>query len=493
MLTVLTHLAYWSVIALLAMSVPAGFIGDDLHEVGNTLFVVGFLGAWRYTWAAINFTRAIIYRRVVWPTRKALHRRRFAASGVRSHMYVMITTYGMPPETTLMVYRRLMTAAANARDGATIVASVVDGQDERLIRNIYENSREDLSHVRLIIDRIKSAGKRDAIAQSLRILAKFAPTENDIVVFADGDTAVPENIWEASAPCFSDLRVGALTTDEAAKIDRDNLYRDWFDLRFNQRQVMMCSNGLSKRVLTLTGRMSVFRATLATDPEFIEGVDNDFLDHWRLGRVTFLTGDDKSTWFWLLKNGYQMLYLPDVQSESVEEQPRDTFLESAQTLMVRWFGNMLRTNSRALDLSPRRIGYFTWWAILDQKLSMWTTLVGPISVILAAIIVSPAVIPLYVAWVMATRYLFCIYIFLFRGTWFKVTHPPLLYFGQIVGAAIKTFVFFRLDRQRWTRQGSGGSEPLTRSEKFKRLDSLAHHAMAVTWLTLAIALLNTIE
>ena len=92
-----------------------------------------------------------------------------------------------------------------------------------------------------------------------------------------------------------------------------------------------------------------------------------------------------------------------------------------------------------------------------------------------------------------TRYSFCMVIAVFNRCWFPVTHPPVLYFSQVFGAIIKTYVFFRLDRQRWTRQGSGGSEPLTRSEKFKRLDSLAHHAMAVTWLTLAIALLNTIE
>ena len=33
-----------------------------------------------------------------------------------------------------------------------------------------------------------------------------------------------------------------------------------------------------------------------------------------------LTGEDKSTWFWLLKNGYEMAYLPDVRSWSMETQ-----------------------------------------------------------------------------------------------------------------------------------------------------------------------------
>ena len=131
----------------------------------------------------------------------------------------------------------------------------------------------------------------------------------------------------------------------------------------------------------------------------------------------------------------------------METQPRPTFLDSSQTLMIRWFGNTLRTNGRALRQSPRKIGYFTWWSILDQRVSMWTTLVGPLTVTLTAIFETATIIPLYIAWVMATRYIFCTIISLFRGGWFPVTHPPLLYFGQIAGALVKTFVFFRLDKQ----------------------------------------------
>ena len=402
-------------------------------------------------------------------------------------MYMLVTSYMVEPEVTLPVYRSVFRAAARARDGATIVASVVDGADARLIRQIYETQAEDMTGVQLIVDRIKANGKRDALARTLRILGGLSPTHRDILVFVDGDTMVPEDIWTESAPVFTDLKVGALTTDEDVEVGRESLFKDWFVLRFNQRQVMMCSMGLSKRVLTLTGRMSVFRADLATDPTFIQAIGQDFLDHWRLGRVDFLTGDDKSTWFWLLKNGYEMHYLPDVRSVSFEFQPRPTFLDSSKTLMVRWFGNMIRTNGRALRLSPRLIGGFTWWSVLDQRVSMWTTLVGPITVALAAIMVSPSVIPLYIAWVMITRYIFCVIIALFRGSWFPVTHPPILYFSQVVGAALKTYVLFRMDKQKWTRQGGGtGGAIIALRDKLKATESAAHHALALVWLTVAI-------
>jgi glycosyltransferase Alg8 len=284
---------------------------------------------------------------------------------------------------------------------------VVETADARLIRQLHAAMDVPMQGVRLVVDQIPGTGKRDALARSLRLIAGQAPSRRDILHLVDGDSCVPEDIVDASAPFFSDPKVGALTTDEAAEISVPGLFADWFALRFTQRQMMMCSAGLSGRVLTLTGRMSIFRADLATRPEFIRLVQHDHIDHWRLGRVDFLTGDDKSTWFWLLQRGYRMLYLPDVTSISLESQPKPGFAESAVTLMIRWFGNMLRTNSRALALGPQRIGLFTWWSILDQKIGIWTTLAGPISMLLAAVFVEPMVLPAYLAWVMATRYLFC--------------------------------------------------------------------------------------
>lgn len=486
MVLALTHIGYFSVIVLLTLAVPPAFLGDP-GNAKHAIIVIGFLGAWRYSWAMLNFSRAIIFKKFMYPRRKAYAIRKYRESGAKTHAFFMVTSYMVDQDTTLMVYRSIFRAAARAEAGATIVSSVVDGADERLIRYVYDTMTIDMSSVSLKMDRIKANGKRDAMARALKVLSTFSPTPHDIMVFVDGDTVVPEDVVEQSAPWFHDPEVGALTTHEAAIIEDDNLFKDWFILRFNQRQVMMCSMGLSKHVLTLTGRMSVFRASLATHPEFVNGVGHDYLDHWRLGRVTFLTGDDKSTWFWLLRNGYQTLYLPDVVSASVETQPRATFFDSAKTLMVRWFGNMMRTNGRALRLNPRIMGFFTWWSILDQRVSMFTTLVGPLSVALTALFVTPTVVPLYIAWVLATRYMFCLFIARFNGEWFPVTHPPILYFSQIVGASIKSFVLFRLDKQKWTRQNTGGGgAALSLFDRVKAQESAAHHALTLTWLALAV-------
>jgi glycosyltransferase Alg8 len=493
MLIALTHIAYFAVALMLISIVPQGFLGDT-SGVQGTVIVIGALGIWRYSWALLNFSRALLFKLVVYPRKRAGRIARFAQSKARHHCYFMVTTFMVDQDVTLPVYRSIFKAAMAARDGATIVASVVDGMDDRLIHDIYKAMNVDPNHVRLITDRIQSSGKRDAMQKALRILASFSPTKHDIMVFVDGDTLVPEDIWAQSAPVFTNPRVGALTTDEAAIVGNDSLFKDWFTLRFNQRQVMMCSMGLSNRVLTLTGRMSVFRADLSTHPTFLRAVGEDYLDHWRLGRVNFLTGDDKSTWFWLLSRGFETAYLPDVQSVSYEGQPRDTFYDSAKTLMVRWFGNMMRTNGRAIRMGPRDMGFFTWWSILDQRVSCWTTMVGPISVLVTALFSTTVVIPLYLSWVMFTRYSFCLYIALFNREWFPVTHPFILYFGQVSGAIIKTFVLFRLDRQKWTRQGSGGGgQVLAFYDRMKMHESTAHHALAYVWLTLGIMYLNTLN
>jgi glycosyltransferase Alg8 len=485
------HVLYIAVMLALSASVPAHAFGP----VAGGLAVVGLIGAWRYLWAATNALRAAWYLKIAYPRLKRRVTADYARAAHPAHGYFLVTSYKIDTETTTRVYQSVLRAAARAPGGATVIASVVDGSDARLIRRIFAMMPCDMGRVDLTVDQIPGTGKRDALARSLRLIARAAPTRRDVVLFVDGDSCVPETIVENTAPFFTDPRIGAVTTDEEVEIREPGLFRDWFDLRFAQRQVMMSSMGLAGRVLTLTGRMSVFRADLATRPEFITQVQSDYIDHWRLGRVRFLTGDDKSTWFWLLRHGYRMAYLPDVKAVSMETQPLPGFVDSAVVLMIRWFGNMLRTNGRALALPPGQIGLFTWWSILDQRIAIWTTLAGPLSVAMGAVFVTPWVLPAYAAWVMFTRYAMCWVLALVRGKTFPITYPGLLYFGQIVGAAVKSYVLFRLDRQRWTRQqseGVGGTRKAGGALGVRMRDwsSLYAHALALGWLTFGVLLLS---
>ena len=125
---------------------------------------------------------------------------------------------------------------------------------------------------------------------------------------------------------------------------------------------------------------------------------------------------------------------------------------------------------------------------------VWWTLVrddegGP--PYLTAVFVDPIALPAYVAWVLFTRYVFCGALSLFRGGGFPITYPPLLYFGQIFGAAVKSSVMFKLDQQRWTRQGSGSrAAPLTLRQRLRAGSSRYVQLLAYGWFGLGVLFLT---
>jgi glycosyltransferase Alg8 len=310
------------------------------------------------------------------------------------------------------------------------------------------------------------------------------------VVVQDGDAVLAPGCLARTLPFFKLLpSVGALTTDEDCLVpEGGRAMRAWHRLRYAQRHLLMSSLALSRRLITLTGRMSAYRAAIATDPSFIDLIANDTLDHWRYGRLPLLTGEDKSAAYWLLARGVPSLYVPDVTVLTIEQPPAPDLLRASTALMLRWFGNMLRASGRCLELGPARVGLFVWWCLLDQRISMWTPLVGPIAAILLAVAVSPAFLYAYLLWVMVTRLLQSVLLLSVRpainGLW-----PPLLYYTQLYGALVKTWVLFRLDRQRWTRQQIDLAPMLSPSQAARRtVASLGLHLLALAALVAAVAL-----
>jgi glycosyltransferase Alg8 len=475
------HAAYLTGLAALVLALPET-VFDAEHR--SAVLAVGLIGLWRYGWGLTHFVRAMWFRRVAFPAQR---RRAEAARAAIGHAYLLVTSFRIDANTTARVYRAAFEAALAAPAGATVVASIVEMGDQRLIRRLFEMVAGDRAgvDVHLRIVRIAGSGKRDALAHGFRAIAACDPGPNDTVAVIDGDSIVPPDLVERCAPFFAlDADVGALTTDEVCQVEGREIFREWYSLRFAQRQILMCSMGLAGRVLTLTGRMSMFRARIACDPEFISHVQEDSIEHWRLGRVRFLTGDDKSSWFFLLKRGYRMLYVPDVVVVTIEQPPAPGFVESAAMLMVRWFGNMLRTNGRAVALGPDRIGLFTWWAILDQRLSMWTCLTGIAFALVGTVFISPFAALLYAVWVLSSRYVMTLFLMSVRPR-VSIAYPFLIFFNQVFGSLMKVYIVFRLDRQKWTRQN-------TVSRRDMSAWRLRFNALSSTFMTLfAVSLFLT--
>jgi glycosyltransferase Alg8 len=328
--------------------------------------------------------------------------------------------------------------------------------EERLIKEIFDIYNPP-PHVKLKIVRIQGTGKRDALAAGFRAVSNSTvDLKNSVVSVIDGDSILSLGSTKACYSMFKlNPKLGALTTDEDCELYGDdfvtNLYRKWYSMRFAQRHIYMSSNGLAKKVLTLTGRMSMFRANVVTQKEFIETVQFDFVDHWRIGRFRFLTGDDKSSWFHLLRDGWQMWYIPDVMVLTIEEIPDRNFFKGATILMRRWFGNMLRTNGRALKLKRSHIGNFTWWNLWDQRISMWTSLFGLSAALIAAIAYDGTLMFIFIWWIAFTRFTQSLMLLSSRKN-ISITWPFLIYFNQIYGSLVKIYVLNNLSKQKWTRQ-----------------------------------------
>lgn len=470
------------------MIAVAAHLPREAFEPLSDVFIlsIGLIGVWRYGWWLTHFVRSAIYRRFHFP------RLRRAADALArkghgpGHIFVLSTSYRMAPQVTYAVYDAVIANALDYGVPTTVFASVSDRSDVDVLRQVMAaRGHPSLVEIRYMFQR--GDGKRSAMAEVLRAIARIGVGPDDLVVFMDGDIRLPASTFRRSMPFFfleDDL--GAVTTDNGAIVDGGNFTREWYDLRYAQRHMLMSSTALSRRVLVLTGRYSVVRAGLCTSKDFIARVERDHIEHRRFGTVTFLSGDDKSTWFCLLEWGWAMRYLPDVKVFGFEQLTDPVrFFSSTTDLMRRWFGNMFRTSGRAIRLGPRRMGLFTWWCLVDQRLSVWTTLVGPTIAVALTVFVRPSFGIAYLLWVMATRLLASLLLALGRGR-FSPLWPLLLYYNQVAGAALKSHVSFHFDRQRWTRQDISGaqiSDPRIARQVLR--ESTALHAAAVLLLVSA--------
>ena len=425
------------------------------------IVLIGVLGMWRYGWQLLHHLRAWTYRLLVFPALRG--RAESHVDPWPQRLWVMVMSYKEEPEVSAHVFRALMDEIWRLPCEIHLVVSV-GGQDEaehikQVLRTHKGWRRVSLTFMR------QQEGKRVAMGHALRAIGRrfYDPVtwneqtwKDDIVIFMDGDSRVDRGAVSGSLPLFKvDPKLAAVTTDERAHVVGSSLLvQHWFDLKFIRRHLMMQSHALSGRVLTLTGRFSVFRAHVVLAEEFVARLEADAIDHWLFGEVRFLMGDDKSTWFSLLQDGWRMLYVPDVTVTSLESRT-ESFRQMSLPLMRRWFGNMLRTNARAIRLGPRGAGGpFIWWCIVDQRISMWTTLVGPSVALLGTITTAPLFLPFYLCWVAFTR-LLQVWLLVLHGFRLRAVHLPLLVFDQWVGAVVKIQALFHLDRQQWKKGVSG--------------------------------------
>ncbi|MCE6982204.1 glycosyl transferase, partial [Pseudomonas frederiksbergensis] len=89
--------------------------------------------------------------------------------------------------------------------------------------------------------------------------------------------------------------------------------------------------------------------------------------------------------------------------------------------------------------------------LLDQRVSMWTCLMGLSASVVAGSVFGIQYLLVYLFWVLLSRSIVTV-LFLFAGHPVSPVYPFVLYYNQIIGSLMKVYALFHMDQQSWTRQ-----------------------------------------
>jgi len=423
-------------------------------EVMHISLILGGLGIWRFGWWFTHSVRAGYWGRAVWPGMRARADALWQDGWRPKRLHIQMTTYYEEPSITKRVIGSILGQVRREKIPTTIYIGTGSAYDENIIRDFIETYAQDIPDdlAKLVFLRQNQPGKRMAIGMILRAMCREDVDPDDLVIFMDGDSLYGGDVLQKCLPMFAaDPELGALTTDEEVICYGPDWIVRWLDMRFAQRRLAMQSHALAGRVLTLTGRMSVFRARHILTRAFIRNIEADHLDHWLWGRFRFLSGDDKSSWYRLLSNGVKMTYVPDATVYTIEVIKENGLSRMVQNFR-RWSGNMLRNGARAIALGPRRMPLFIWWCIVDQRIAMWTMMVSPVMAVLGNFI-APGYVWNCLIWVVFSRVTLSMFLFGYSRK-ADMSWPFILYLNQVINASVKIYMIFHLPKQKWSNRGN---------------------------------------
>ncbi|EBA18046.1 alginate synthesis-related protein [Roseobacter sp. SK209-2-6] len=443
-------LIFMGLLWLLA-NVPNRFFNPSVMHVTVAL---GMLGLWRFGWWFTHALRAQIFARTKWPGMRKDADALWNSGWRPRHLHIQMTTYFEEPSITKRVIGSILGQIRREQIPTTLYIGTGSAYDEIIIRQFVETYAQDIPDdlASLVFIRQNQPGKRMAIGLILRAMCRAYHHPDDLVIFMDGDALFGGDVLRKTLPMFgADPELQALTTDEEVICYGPKWIANWLDMRFAQRRLAMQSHALSNRVLTLTGRMSVFRTKHILDESFIRTIEADHLHHWLWGRFRFLSGDDKSSWYRLLSLGAKMTYVPDATVYTIEVIKENGFGRMVQNFR-RWSGNMLRNGARAISLGPRGMPFFIWWCLVDQRIAMWTMIVSPVMAVLGSLI-APGYFWNCIIWVLFSRIVLCLFLFGYSRK-ADMSWPFILYLNQVINASVKIFMIFHLSKQKWSNRGN---------------------------------------
>lgn len=428
----------------------------------EVLLTLGGIAFWRWSWFAIQNVRAMIYRYWAFPRIRRQAEHALTKLGPVPEVTILGTTYHEKPWITLAVFgsvfRELSTLEGLVRPPKVIVVTGCD-EDDQNIQNIFAQCCQELIPAdpaqwppELVLAR-GDKGKRLALGTGMEEIARSGLRDDGVVIILDGDTMLQPGLVKKVLPVFRlTPTVSAVTTNEDGVVKGPAWFAEWTSLRFGLRHRSMCSISLSGKLLCLTGRFSVFRASVVSDPTFRAQVERDVIHHWLWGSFEMLSGDDKSTWFWLAKNGHRMLYVPDAMVTTFEV-ISGSAVHRAMANIRRWSGNSVRHGWRAIMLGPRQLGWFVWFCLVDQRLTMLTILFGPTVALFSVFTGRFEMAAAYLLWVLCSRIAHAAIAWR-QGRRFSAYYVPLQIASDWATALTKLWVVFHPAKQNWLNRGA---------------------------------------
>jgi len=268
---------YISLCVLAVIWLPNKIWDPELKTITITL---GTLGIWRYSWWLVHVLRAEFYVRKRFPKIRASADKVWRDGWRPRHMHFMMTTFRERRDTTELVIQSICREVEKSGVATTLWLGSGDSFDEDIIMTYLRQHAQHLP-LELVIIRQNLSGKRMAIGLVLRAMSRRGIHSDDLVVFMDGDAVLAPGILRKCCPLFkNDPELQAITTDEEVICYGPKWIQSWLTMRFAQRRIAMQSHSVANKVLTLTGRMSVFRANHLTQHKFIRMLEADHLYHW---------------------------------------------------------------------------------------------------------------------------------------------------------------------------------------------------------------------
>ena len=403
---------------------------------------LGVIGFWRHSWGIVNFLRANCFRYETFRGGRPLARGHYNLS-------ILLPVYGQSDE-MLRAVAKSIAESVRSVPGRVLVVCAYRSEDQKAL---LTEEIEGACDVVIQFVRQIGLGKREAMADALTLIqASFPAGKGNFTLLMDGDSilthyAICRSIGEMQA----DPRTGAVCVNEVPLVEGDILFTAWRWLRSIQRNQIMSAFALSRRVLVLTGRFSMYRSEMLLQTDVINRIRKDFLVRRDL-YISLLTGDDKTTWLEVLRRGYDIRYLPDAFIYPIEQQDRKkNFIKETIALTTRYSGNMARANLHFDAWRGAKGKLHFQYGLLDQRISMWTSLLTPLVLLLALFFDSFDVFVLFLTYALLIKNVQALAL-VATGRAYDPYFPYLMFYNQVMSSAVKIFAFAYLHRQKWNNQ-----------------------------------------